>query len=661
MRLVPRLGLATLLAAACAPPKRGAAYPHGEPPLGEARTTGVEEVLGRTVDVRGLLRAYPYEGWRVSVASGRIFFMEIGEEGNALRVADLGEGAPIDPAAAPVLTRLDPNARLPAAVLHARGSKSAWLLGQREVGAPDQLLRVELEGGTLTPLADSGPVLAASLSADGKHLTRLVEGPAGRRCLRLLDTATNSDRELLCDTPALAFTGPGLLLSADGREALFAARSDGDPARHQLVAVDLGAKRPEARLLTDPRVPRGAIDLVGAADDLYVFIADDEGYRNLFTHTRKTKETRQITRFREDVGSAALLDAGIFAVHASPATGASIALVDPRSARILGQQKVSGHAAILGGHGQRVVWLGENVDRPAELTLATVTPASDGGAPGLASGRILGPGAQALAQLLRCDAGPVKIPTFDQDPATGRPRELHALLLRPREAPADPARSLAVIRAWDGGQPRFRPLDHLLCAAGVTVVSPVLRGAPGLGRGFQALGERDLGGGEVLDLFAVGRWSAATLGLEPRQIGLWGEGRGAYEVLRALTEGPGDAAFPFGFGAALGGAFDLTAPPERLPEWARAPFGDPTQPEAKARLDARSPALHLDRLAAPLLLARGANDPTAPLPAPPAGATTPTLTRVIAPGQGAQPTAFAHRLVVYQALLAFLEERARGK
>ncbi|HRI07180.1 MAG TPA: hypothetical protein PKW35_05140, partial [Nannocystaceae bacterium] len=135
MRLVPRLALATLLAAACAPPKRGAAYPHGEPPLGEARTTGVEEVLGRTVDVRGLLRAYPYEGWRVSVASGRIFFMEIGEEGNALRVADLGEGAPIDPAAAPVLTRLDPNARLPAAVLHARGSKSAWLLGQREVGA----------------------------------------------------------------------------------------------------------------------------------------------------------------------------------------------------------------------------------------------------------------------------------------------------------------------------------------------------------------------------------------------------------------------------------------------------------------------------------------------------------------------------------------------
>ena len=642
-----RLGLGLGVAlAGCAPPNPGAAYPRAEPAAGEAGSTGVESVAGRAVDIRGLLLAQPYEGWRASVASDRLFFVAVGEAGVTLRAAALGAGAAIDPEAAAKIGELE-GAEALRAILHAKGAASAWVI-VGGAGGRAELARVDLASGSRAAAAVDGNVLGATLSEDGQTVVYLA-ATSERRCLGRIDGGA-APREVLCDGPALTFDGPGVLLSPDGGEVALVGRAEGDPGRPQVVAVDVAARRPQARVLTDPKVARGPIDLVAYTSEGLVFIADDEGPRNLFVAARvgRGREVRAISRFREDVGSAAALDAGIFAVHGSSATGSTLALVDPRSGRIVGQQPAPGSAAILGGHGQRVVWRSEAADRPPELHLSTITPASDGGAPRLADARIFAPSA---AEAVRCAAEAARIPTFDVDPATGRTRELHALLLRPLE-PASGAGARAVIRADGGGAPRYQALDHLLCAAGVTVVSPALRGASGLGRGFQALGERDLGGGEIADLAAVGRWTSATLGLEARQIGLWGEGRGAYVALRALTAGA--EGFGFGFAAALGGAFDLTADPGGLPEWARRGLGDLTRPEVQARAAERSPALHLDRVQVPVFMARVAGDPEArPLARPSAPAAA--WVELTIAGAGAQPGDLGGRIALYQGLLGFLD------
>jgi dipeptidyl aminopeptidase/acylaminoacyl peptidase len=664
MRLDLRpLALGTLLALACAPPNPGAAYPTAEPPLGDPRATGAGDVLGRVVDVDGLLRAFPFERWSASVASDRLFFVEA-QDRVTLKALDLSDDAVIDPAAAPALAELTGPHRELDAVLHARGRSDAWLRFGAQSGRGG-LARLDLTAGVITDHAADHRIHAADLSLDGARLVYLASTPAGRACVFLLEaSARASARELLCDSPELTFDGASILLAADRPDLYFVGHSDGDQGRAQILALDLSAKRLEAKPITDPKTRRRAPVLVGLLDrDTLLFIADDEGQQNLFTYARRGRELRQITRLREDISSAALLDAGVFVTFGSAAVGTTLALVDPRSGRILGQQRDPGRARLLGGHGRRAVWTVEAVQRPFAAHLATFTAAADGGAPTLADRRLLGPDERAQGHLVHCADEVVKIPTFDQDPATGRTRELHARLLRPRAPVEDDDRRLAVIRAWDGGEPRYERLDHLLCAAGVIVLSPTLRGASSLGPGLRALGGRDLGGDEILDLFAVARWAAATLALTPRQLGLYGEGRGAYAVLRAMTyetDTPAAAqqGFGFGFGIALSGRYDLEGADPR-PEWAHAP-------PLAARLQERSPLAHLDRLAAPVLLVWGDRDPFAPtngaaeLTAAARARGLP-VTELVLRGEGPAPASVAARLTFMQALLTFLEDRARAR
>jgi len=659
MRLDLRpLALGTLLALACAPPNRGAAYPAAEPSLGDPRATGAQDVLGRVIDVSGLLRAFPYERWSASVASDRLFFVELGER-LTLKALDLSaSGVALDPAAAPALAELTGPHRELDAVLHARGRADAWLRFGGQSGRSG-LARLGLASGVITELAADHMIHAADLSLDGRSLAYLAATPAGRSCVFTLDAATPgaSPREHLCDAPALTFDGPSIRLAADRPELYFVGHSDGDRGRAHVLALDLSAKRLEARPITDLKTPRRAPELVGFVDrDTLLFIADDEGHRNLFTYTRRARELRQLTRLRDDISSAALLDAGVFVTYGNAIAGTTLALIDPRSGRILGQQRDPGRARLLGGHGSRALWTVESAQRPFAAHLAAFTPASDGGAPTLADRLLVAPDDRALADLVHCADEPVKIPTFDQDPATGRTRELHARLLRPRAPILEDDRRLAVIHAWGGGEPRYDRLDHLLCAAGVVVLSPSLRGADGFGPGLRALGGGELGGGEILDLYAVGRWAAEALALSPRQLGLYGEGRGAYAVLRAMTYEPGsqqgEPRLDFGFGLALSGRYQLAGADPR-PAWALAPSGD---------LQERSPLAHLSRLDAPVLLAWGDRDRFAPtsgaaeLLADARARGLPVHEHVFS-GEGPAPTALSARVAFFQAILTFLEDQ----
>src|SRR5690606_21847427 len=204
--------------------------------------------------------------------------------------------------------------------------------------------------------------------------------------------------------------------------------------------------------------------------------------------------------------------------------------------------------------------------------------------------------------------------TFDVDPQTGKTRLLHAFLLEPRVPPENPSQRLGLITAFYGGANTYSTQDQIFCAAGLTVVSPSVRGSSGFGKAFYSLNDKDLGGDEIIDLFYVARWLAERTGLPERRIGVYGGSHGGYATMRALTFPPEtngrNEFFPFGFGLAHAGFSSIKtfydAP--NTPDGVGLEGGGPNVPADLAKMLDRSPLTHVDRLQAPLLLTHGSKD-----------------------------------------------------
>lgn len=612
----PLLASLSLLAA-CAPPNPARPYPRTEPPAGEAaaarESDGVVRYFDRAVDLRPFLTGFPYTQWMPSLRTGKLFVLRTGER-YELQMLDLDGARGLEQAV--TLTDVDWSQRSLWRVHHQAGAETLWLHADARNDERMNLWAINLKTGSLEQVTDHDYVYGFGLSEDEAqlaYLPRAGAAPPYRSCLRVMDVASRSAREVVCDTPALSFTWSEPRFSRDGREVYFAAQVDGDRNRVQLVSVDLGAARPAVRVLTDVKAGRTDVEaLEGWLDaDTLLFIANDDGFRNLYSLSRKTGAVRQLTRFTEDLTSAALTDIGVVGVHRSP-LGSSLAVIDPRGGKVLAARPLPGAADVLDGRGGRVIWSHEAPDQHLELHVQPVHTDEQG--PIFAEGWSLGLADEVRDAVVQCEAERVKIPTFDRDKATGEQRELHAFVLTPRTPPRDPGRRLALIEAFYGGENAYSTFAHVMCAAGLTVVSPTVRGGDGFGKAFAALNDRDLGGDEIVDLFHVARWTERRLGLSPAQIGVFGGSHGGYATMRALTFPPGTKGhqerYEFGFGLAHAGFSDIKSFHDQcnIPDWVVLESGDPDRPEELARMRDRSPLTHVELLSAPLLLTHGSND-----------------------------------------------------
>ena len=603
---------------ACAPPIRAKPYPTTPPVAGDASTapsTGIVRYFDRAVDLGPFLTGFPFERWMPSLETDRLFFFATGER-YTLKTLDLqGATIPYDLGKAVSVGDVDWSKRSLWSLHHHAATDTLWLHADERNDEQMNLWTLDLKSGVLAQVTRHDYVYGLGFSEDDRqvaYLPRTGTKAPFSTCLRVMDVQTRAAREVVCDTPALRFTWSEIRWSPDASEVYFQAQVDGDRNRVQLVSVDLNASKPAVRVLTDPKTERTeAAALEGFVDDdRLIFIANDDGFANLHTYSRKTKQVKQLTRFTEDVTSAHVVDAGVFAVHRTP-MGSSLALVDPRTGKVLGEQPQRGKADILDGHGERVLWTQEAPDLVFEMSLATLAP-SDGKAAGLSDVRVLGLPEALSSQIVQCRAEAVKIPTFDR--VSGKPRELHAFVLHPLRPIADKTRSMALVRAFYGGENSYSTFDHVMCAAGLTVVSPAVRGSDGFGKNFAALNDRDLGGDEIVDLFHVARWTEKTLGLTPRQIGVYGGSHGGYATMRALTFPPAtnnrNDNYAFGFGLSHAGFSDIKNfhDQSNIPDWVVLESGDPGKPDDLTRMRDRSPISHVDLLRAPLLLTHGAND-----------------------------------------------------
>lgn len=674
-RLLP---VAILLA--CAPPNAATPYPEAEPVEGEREAAPDEPedpltiaFLGRSVDLEPFLAAFPFERFMPALAHERLFYVATGERYELRSIAIPRQGgANLDLAAGEPVVTADWSQRSLWS-LHLRTKDELWLHADARNDEQMNLWRVDLG----KPLAQRELVQATfadyvydyGFSPDQQtiaYLARSGQQAPYRTCLRLLDardpSGAKADREIVCETPELTFTWGTPRFSIDGGKLYFNAQVEGDRKRLQIVEVDLRSEVPKVAPITALTQPRSeARVLEGWVGEWLLFTADDREFADVYAWSSKTRKTKRLTDMREQLLGATLLERGVMLAHGTPA-GSTIELIDPKSGALLGSAAAPGHVEILEGRADRAIWTQQSPSLVFELSqvrfaTATATGKDAGKGPDIDmhSERLVALAPELERQLVRCEVERVTIPG-----AGGL--ALHAYLLRPREPLAGPP--LAMIRSFYGGENEWNEYDQILCAAGITVVSPAVRGSDGFGREFQALNDRDLGGREIVDLFAVGRWTADLLDIGPARIGVYGRSHGGYATMRALTWPHDDPElFRFGFGLAEAGFSDIVAfhDATNIPDWVVLESGDPSEPADLARMQERSPIHAVERLDAPLFLLHGESDARVPVTGSRAFAEAATrrgklVTYLEIPGQGHRIEGDARIVETWQARFDFIAE-----
>ncbi len=613
-------------AVACAPPTEAVAYPEGEPEQGEAREAvdepetpeapetpkALAKYFDREVDLAPFLAGFPYGSFKPSLKTERLFYYEKGNE-YTLRMLDVGGGQGLDLAAGKAVSDVDWSKRSLWGIHHHAASNTLWLHADASNDEVMNLWTLDLSSGDLKQVTEHDYVYGLGFSEDDTkiaYLPRQGKKAPFKTCLNLRDVASGKDRKILCDTPALTFTWSDIRFSPGGDHVYFNAQVEGDRTRVQLVRVDLKASSPKVEVLTDKKVSRNSPEaLEGWVDgSTLLYRANDDGFSNLYALNTDTGKTKQLTRYREDIASAELVGDEVVAVHRTPA-GSTLVRLDARTGAEKSAERWPGTADVIAAHGKHA-WIRQRapdiVYEAWQLDLAK---------PGLgAKKEVIGLDPDLERSVVACKATAVKIPTFDVDKATKKKRELHAFVLEPRQPVSDDGQRLAMITAFYGGGNGYRTFDQIMCAAGLTVVSPAVRGSSGFGKAFYSLNDKDLGGDGIVDVFHVAEWIEARNALSSRRIGVYGGSHGGYATMRSLTFPPGtnghDNVYPLGFGLAHAGFSDIKTfyDATNIPDWVVLESGDPNKPKDLSRMKDRSPLSHVARLRAPLLVTHGSQD-----------------------------------------------------
>jgi dipeptidyl aminopeptidase/acylaminoacyl peptidase len=191
-------------------------------------------------------------------------------------------------------------------------------------------------------------------------------------------------------------------------------------------------------------------------------------------------------------------------------------------------------------------------------------------------------------------------------------REIPAWLFVPRKA-----RSRRAAVVYPHGGPESQTLNdwdlgyQFLVAEGFSVLAPNYRGGTGYGRASRRISDRDLGGGDMKDIIAGGRWLIETGKCAPDRLGAIGVSYGGYSVAHVLEQAPD----LWAVGVSIVGYFNwVTATTNErgyLQQYDRQKMG---RPDTDADLFRKfSPIHYLDRIRAPVFFTGGAHDPRCPV------------------------------------------------
>jgi dipeptidyl aminopeptidase/acylaminoacyl peptidase len=652
--------LTLLLLAAC--PKAVPVAPPADPTVPVASIVTFD---GRKVDLAAHLDGFPYESVLAIPEKGILLYDHTGSTRTMMRTR-------LDHAAAPDLAKdgtaistVDWDARSRWDLRYVPAADAVYFNGDATNDEVLNVWKLSLADGALIQLTTEQYTYGFGISPDETTLATIArrgDGPY-TSCLRTMALDGTNAKDVLCDTPSATFTWSEVSFSPDGKTVVVAVNVDGRRDRANLAAIELA--NPKITLLLDPAPAR--FDANAARywldADRIAYWTDESGFDQVWAYDVHKGTKDQLGALDREVADLRVLgEAGAKRVIATTTRpdGDRIVVLDPKTKKELGSVDVAGTVSVVGDDRKGALVLAiDGPSTPIALRWLTIDAA---GVPTVAPW--LDVPAPLAEKLVSCDVQKVQVPTWDSDPATGKTRLLHAYLYTPTQKPA-PERALARITAFYGGEDTWDTETQVFCDAGIATLSPAVRGSTGFGAAFFALNDKDLGGNEIADLFAAGRW-LETQGYARGHIGVYGGSHGGYATMRALTFPPGtdghtDDIYPFAFGLAHAGFSDILTfyAATNIPDWVELEAGDPKTDEAKIR--DRSPLSHVDLLNAPLFLSHGENDNRVPVAesrqmAAACKAAGKNCTYLEFPGQGHHINGRDKLVELYQGRLTFLEQ-----
>jgi len=206
----------------------------------------------------------------------------------------------------------------------------------------------------------------------------------------------------------------------------------------------------------------------------------------------------------------------------------------------------------------------------------------------------------------------VQFPTFDR--TDGKSRQIPLYVYEP----AAPGPHPVLIMLHGGPESQFRPgfdpwIEYLVNEMGFAVLAPNVRGSSGYGKTYLALDNGLLREDAVKDIGALLVWLGLQSTFDAKHVVISGVSYGGYLALAALV----NYSDRLRGGVDLGGMTDFisflskTAPYRQ--DQRRLEYGDERDPDTRAFLRRISPLTNAERIARPVLVVHGKNDPRVPV------------------------------------------------
>jgi dipeptidyl aminopeptidase/acylaminoacyl peptidase len=248
----------------------------------------------------------------------------------------------------------------------------------------------------------------------------------------------------------------------------------------------------------------------------------------------------------------------------------------------------------------------------------------------------------------------VRYPTFDE-------REIPAFLFAPQ---GGQMHELPVVIYVHGGpesqfRPTFNAVIQYLVARGYGVFAPNVRGSMGYGYEYQSLDDVRLRMDSVKDLQYAVRWLVESGPADARRIAVMGGSYGGFMVLSSMTTYPD----LWAVGVDIVGVANFVTFLENTGPWRRK-LREPeygTLEHDREFLEQISPINSVERIAAPLFVVHGANDPRVPLEEAEQIVTAVRkrglpVEYLVFPDEGHGLVKRSNRLAAYPAIAKFLDE-----
>ena len=206
----------------------------------------------------------------------------------------------------------------------------------------------------------------------------------------------------------------------------------------------------------------------------------------------------------------------------------------------------------------------------------------------------------------------IEYETFDL--VDGKPRKIPAFYFKPEKSNGP----MPVLISIHGGpESQYRPffrstLQYYLNELGIAVLAPNVRGSNGYGKTYLQLDNGGKREDTVKDIGKLLDWIAQQPELDSGRVGVMGGSYGGYMVLAAMIQ----------FNDRLRAGIDVVGISNFVTflentkayrrDLRRAEYGDERDPEMRAFLNKISPTTNAHKIARPMFIAQGLNDPRVP-------------------------------------------------